>query len=77
MQRIIEKVEHAESDVWFENITESAYLKIGSKYSQDLWHASHSSITSCVICSLLSQFVIRSSNTFLYGENDMLCVMTI
>ena len=55
----------------------SSELKMGSKYSHWRWHCSHSSITSWVITSLLSHVVMRSSNGFLYGENDMLCAITM
>ncbi len=32
---------------------------------------------TCVVLSLFSSVIILPSNGFLYGENDMACVMTI
>lgn len=40
-------------------------------------HKMKKSCITCVVVSLFSQLLILSSNGFLYGENDILCVMTM
>eukprot|EP00961_Rhodomonas_salina_P098697 1328168-Rhodomonas_salina.1 len=55
----------------------SSDAKIGSRYIQLRWHASHCSRMSDASFRPCSHASRRSSKGFLYGENVMACVITM